>query len=149
MKVIAKFIFKASKDYSIHPNDITILSSVKENIAEIDYHLRTDPTLKQRTLTTLVDHELLSLPNYKKDEKKLERAKKIGFNLNSGVTKLLTIHSFKGFESPYIFLLINEKDSAEIIYTGITRAKEGIVILIDRNNSKHLDFFKEKLTEII
>ncbi len=148
LKNIADFIFQTAKNNIIHPNDITVLSSEKEKIADIDYYLRTEPHLQQRTLTTFVDKELLEKPNYKKDEIKLERAKKIGFNLNSGVTKLSTVHSFKGFESPYVFLIINDKDTAEIIYTGITRAKDAAIILINKNNTEYLEFFKENLKTI-
>ncbi len=148
LKNIADFIFQTAKNNIIHPNDITVLSSEKEKIADIDYYLRTEPHLQQRTLTTFVGKELLEKPNYKKDEIKLERAKKIGFNLNSGVTKLSTVHSFKGFESPYVFLIINDKDTAEIIYTGITRAKDAAIILINKNNTEYLEFFKENLKTI-
>jgi hypothetical protein len=49
---------------------------------------------------------------------------KIGFNLNSGITKLSTTHSFKGYESPLIILFFCDKDSAEIIYTGLLERRK-------------------------
>ncbi|MBK7413864.1 MAG: ATP-binding domain-containing protein [Dechloromonas sp.] len=61
--------------------------------------------------------------------------------------KLSTIHSFKGYESPNIFLFIHEKDSPEIVYTGLTRAKENIVVFI-KKGSKYADFCQERLGNI-
>lgn len=61
--------------------------------------------------------------------------------------KLSTFHSFKGYESPNIFLFINDKDSPEIVYTGLTKAKENIVVFI-KQGSKYADFFQERLDNI-
>jgi hypothetical protein len=69
------------------------------------------------------------------------------FNLNSGVMKLSSTHSFKGFESPFIFLLINNNDSPEMVFTGLTRAKENLMILLERD-SPYLDFFSKHLNKL-
>ena len=69
----------------------------------------------------------------------------MGFNLNSGVMKLSSTHSFKGFESPFIFLIINNNDSPEMVFTGLTRAKENLMILLE-GNSPYLDFFSKHLS---
>ena len=61
--------------------------------------------------------------------------------------KLSSTHSFKGFESPLIFLLVNNKDSPEMVFTGLTRAKENVVIFIE-SESRYFDFFAKHLTKL-
>jgi superfamily I DNA/RNA helicase len=85
-----------------------------------------------------------SLDEAKKKIKDVEKQKKYGFNLNSGVMKLSTTHSFKGFESPTIVLLIGERDEAEMVYTGITRARENILLFI-HEKSPFRAFFESTL----
>ena len=55
--------------------------------------------------------------------------------------KISTIHSFKGWESKMVFLIIdkyvaNDLALDEIIYTGITRCKEHLFI-INMNNEAY------------
>ncbi len=76
--------------------------------------------------------------------KDVEKQKKYSFNLNSGVMKLSTTHSFKGFESPTVVLLVGEKDKAEMVYTGLTRAKENIVVFAHERSS-YRGFFEARL----
>lgn len=76
--------------------------------------------------------------------KDVEKQKKYGFNLNSGVMKLSTTHSFKGFESPTVFLLVGDKDQAEMVYTGLTRAKENIIVFA-HEKTPYLPFFQANL----
>ena len=71
----------------------------------------------------------------------------MGFNLNSGLMKLSSTHSFKGFESPFVFLLVNKNDSPEMVFTGLTRAKENLMVLMDRGSS-YLDFFIKHLSKL-
>ena len=86
-------------------------------------------------------------PRFSKEEKKINVAKKVGFNLNSGVMKLSTIHSFKGYETPTVFLVIVDGDSPEMIYTGLTRAKENIVVFLP-DSSPYTDFFQSHLDDV-
>lgn len=58
--------------------------------------------------------------------------------------KLSTLHSFKGFESPTVFVIVNEPDGPELLYTGLTRAKENIVVLLPEG-SRYSDFFAKYL----
>jgi len=63
--------------------------------------------------------------------------KKLHFWFNSGTVKLSTIHSFKGWEASTLFLVIEEKYESgdfkmsfpELIYTGLTRSKENLIVL--------------------
>ncbi|NRS87780.1 hypothetical protein HNQ02_000687 [Flavobacterium sp. 7E] len=80
----------------------------------------------------------------KKDSIKLLRNnKKLHFYMNSGTVKLSTIHSFKGWESDIVFLIV-EKNHAnvegtfdEILYTGLTRTKKNLVIINFGNMEYH------------
>ena len=79
--------------------------------------------------------------------------KKIHFFMNSGTIKLSTVHSFKGWESELLFLIIEPKYHSntefdqsfdEIIYTGITRCRSNLIILNYGNEDYH-----ENLKEIV
>lgn len=63
----------------------------------------------------------------------IRRNKKMNFIMDCGMLKISTIHSFKGWESRAVFLIIenglNPTDSDELIYTGITRATERLSII--------------------
>jgi ATP-dependent exoDNAse (exonuclease V) alpha subunit len=61
--------------------------------------------------------------------------------------KLSTIHSFKGYESPIIFLIVGPKDSIEMVYTGLTRAREHIVVIIHQR-SEYREFFATHLEQV-
>ncbi|HOT32412.1 MAG TPA: UvrD-helicase domain-containing protein, partial [Petrotogaceae bacterium] len=59
---------------------------------------------------------------------------------NGHELKISTIQSFKGMEMDKVILLIGEDDQEELVYTGITRAREKLVI-INNGNGKYHDFF--------
>lgn len=61
--------------------------------------------------------------------------------------KLSSTHSFKGFESPFIFLIVHDGDSPEIVLTGLTRARENIVVYVQKN-SKFYEFFHRRLEDV-
>lgn len=140
------FLYKIARKYSIHPNDITVLGSKIKLLQEIDYNLRVNDFHKEKTITTFPSQEFVNRPGYSKEMRKIERAKKIGFNLNSGVMKISTTHSFKGFESPHVFLFVDEKDTPEVVYTGITRAKESIIIVMHSSDNPYYNFFIDHLS---
>ncbi len=134
-------IFNNIKDQNIHPNDATILCSKISTMREIDYIVRSK--FNEKTLTTFETKEMFESPHSREIDN-IRKIKKIGFNLNSGLLKLSTIHSFKGYESPTVFLIIDEHDHDEMIYVGITRAKFNIMIFLQKE-SKHQVFFSTTL----
>ena len=71
----------------------------------------------------------------------IRKNKKINFWMNCGMLKISTIHSFKGWESRAVFLIVeNEATQAEfdeLLYTGITRAKENLVVINFGNEVYH------------
>lgn len=75
-----------------------------------------------------------------KDYDYIREHKKARFYMHPGYMKISTIHSFKGWESKMIFLIIdkyvaNDQALDEIIYTGITRCKEHLYIINMNNES--------------
>lgn len=132
------------KDYNIHPNDVAILCSNIELLKNIDYHIRHN--YPDKTLTTFETLEMSK--KFPQEIDNIRKKKKIGFNLNNGMIKLSTIHSFKGFEVSTLFLIIDENDNEEIVYAGITRSKFNIMVFI-KENSKYNDFFNIDLERVI
>jgi hypothetical protein len=145
--LIATQIIDIAKEHDLHPNDISIISSQEIILRELDHVLRTSEMHKERTLCAFPSLEVTQHPKYSKKYQEISSAKKKGFNLNSGVMKLSSIHSFKGFESPLIFLLVNNKDSPEMVFTGLTRAKENLMVFLERD-SPYLEFFSQHLNRL-
>lgn len=144
---LAGQIIEIAKYHKIHPNDISIISSQEIILRELDHFLRTSDRHKELTLCTFPSLEVTQHPKYSKEYQKIGVAKKIGFNLNSGIMKLSSTHSFKGFESPLIFLIVNNSDSPEMVITGLTRAKESLMVLLERG-SPYWGFFSKHLNKL-
>ena len=81
--------------------------------------------------------------------------KKLHFRMNSGTIKISTVHSFKGWESETLFLILEKKfvgtESSlsfdEILYTGLTRSRSNLV-LINFGNAEYHDKVKELVKKI-
>lgn len=71
----------------------------------------------------------------------IRKNKKINFRMDCGVVKISTIHSFKGWESRVVFLIIDnqtvKRESDELIYTALTRAREHLIIINLGNGAYH------------
>lgn len=147
MDELAEKIIEIAKGNMIHPNDISIISSQEFILRELDHVLRTSDRHKERTLCAFPSLEVTQHAKYSKKYQEISSAKKKGFNLNSGVMKLSSTHSFKGFESPFIFLLVNNKDSPEMVFTGLTRAKQNVVVFLEED-SPYLEFFRKHLNAL-
>lgn len=80
--------------------------------------------------------EILSL-----DYEGVRRNMKFNFQMNTGNIKLSSIHSFKGWESDTVFLLLPPEKTSdsfdELIYTGLTRARSKLFIINLGNNEYH------------
>jgi superfamily I DNA/RNA helicase len=140
---LVKIIFELIRAKDIHPNDICILAQNIELLRNIDYIIRRE--FNEKTLTTFETKEVYEHLSDQKlfdlEIKSVRRIKKIGFRLNGGTIKLSTIHSFKGWEIPTLFLIIDSNVDEEI-YTAITRARHNIIILNTTSN-KYYKFFKD------
>lgn len=80
--------------------------------------------------------------------KMIRNNKKIHFHMNSGTVKVSTIHSFKGWESETIFLILEnfnfQMTFDEILYTGITRSRANLILINYGNKDYYI-----KLNELI
>ncbi|HOH97903.1 MAG TPA: UvrD-helicase domain-containing protein [Candidatus Cloacimonadota bacterium] len=135
------------QENNIHPSDTTILNSRIALIREIDYCIR---QTGEKTTTTFETKEIYDLLSSKTPSKliviaeleKIRRNKKRHFWMKSGTMKLSTIHSFKGWEIHTAIVIIeseedmSEFESAELIYTGLTRARVNLLI-INTGNAKY------------
>lgn len=88
-----------------------------------------------------------------KSLKLIRNNKKLHFHKNSGTIKLSTIHSFKGWDSEMLVLILEKKFSKmelsfdEILYTGITRCRANLV-LINFGNEEYHDKLKEMIEKV-
>jgi superfamily I DNA/RNA helicase len=149
----------AINETNSHDNDVCFQSSRVEVLRLIDKDVR--DRLRKKTNTMFESQEIYEklkidfTKDGKTDEEKLRREidnirrnKKFNFWMNTGTTKLSTIHSFKGWEINTLFLLIenesdeeNEFTTDELIYTAITRCRQNLII-INIGNDRYDDFFK-------
>lgn len=135
------------KTYNIHPSDIGFLSAKVDNLRELDYLIRHE--LKEKTETTFETKEYfeklkVEYPNkstFQDKIQKIRRNKKNHFWMKTGTTKLSSIHSFKGWETHTLFLLIEPEEdsnkqfeSVELVYTGLTRARLNLFVFNMGNN---------------
>jgi len=146
---------------SIHDNDICLQACKVEILRSVDQQIRVSKHQRTNTMFETAEvYEKLKVQmtdlNGNIDSKKLKkeldvirRNKKFNFWMNSGTVKLSTIHSFKGWEVPTLFLIIEPEElentgdftSDELIYTAITRCRQNLII-INLGNAKYDQFFK-------
>lgn len=156
----------------IHSSDAGILCSKVELLREIDNLIRTKKN--ENTATTFESSEEFHTIKSEEEKKLIEKGtkqeelqyhiskamhdrledlrkiRKNHFWMKTGTVKLSTVHSFKGWEIDTLFLFIeNEEDgneftNAELIYTGLTRARKNLIIF-NLGNSKYDQFFKDEI----
>ncbi|WP_250720567.1 UvrD-helicase domain-containing protein [Bacteroides fragilis] len=154
---IYKIYVGSVRKFNIHPSDVTILSSKIEILRDIEYHINTQ--LKENTTTTFETKEeyekckascQVNDSEFKKRIDNIRRNKKNHFWMKTGTVKLSSIHSYKGWESHTVMLIIEPEDEStnnepvELIYTAITRAQVNLFIL-NMGNDKFDSFFKENI----
>lgn len=143
------------KAYKIHPSNVCFLSAKVDFLREIDFLIRKE--LKENTITTFetkefwdkLKEDINSDSDFQKKIEDIRRNKKNHFWMKTGTTKLSSIHSFKGWESHTIFLLIESEDgnqfeSVELVYTGLTRAQLNLFVF-NMGNDFYDDFFNRKM----
>lgn len=158
-------------EFKIDAKDIVILSQTCDILRDIeDFYRKNTGRETMTTFESKLQYERLKAKHNIKDEdgpltylfrndiKQIRRNKKVHFSMETDVVKLSTIHSYKGWEAPTVILImlpeqaeeqkkyaVREKEnSAELIYTAITRCKENLFI-INCGNEKYHQFFYEYL----
>lgn len=143
-------IFEYIQQHETHPNDIVIIAKEVSLLRKLDQKIR-DQT-NEKTDTTFESEETYQeLKNRNKNDtsvldsrlEQIRKSKKFAFNANSGLLKLSTVHSFKGFESSTVIYIVTEYDNDEMVYTGITRSKKDLLAFVHKN-SLYLSFFKNQ-----
>ena len=163
-------VYSVLEKNKIHSSDAGILCSKVEILRAIDFLIRT--VKNEKTVATFESQE--EFDKIKNDETKkliekgvaegdikfhinkvmhdkledIRKIKKNHFWMKTGTVKLSTVHSFKGWEIETLFLFIeNEEDeftNAELIYTGLTRARKNLIVF-NLGNRKFDDFFKSEI----
>lgn len=139
--------------------NIVILASRTDILKELDYKYR-QVTGKETTVTFVSKENEESVWNvnghdsfkYKKDIDRLEKVEKNRFTMETDYLKLSTVQSFKGWEANTVICIIQNALfgddrvilSPELIYTGITRARENLLV-INLNNLRYHDFFNDNI----
>lgn len=161
------------QNFNIEPKDVVILSQTCDILRDLDYSYRKRTNFS--TMTTFESKEQYDMLKtkhnitedspitykFRNDIKQIRRNKKIHFTMDIPVVKISTIHSYKGWESPSVILILEpegddciekysvrpNENSAELIYTAITRCKENLFI-INCGNEKYHNFFNDFCSKI-
>ncbi len=161
---LAKYIYKQIINHKLNSNDVTILSSRIRMLRDLDSKLRKES--KENTNIMFESREeYMQLCPYSKtglevnsEIEKIRKNRKANFWMNRGTIKLSTIHSFKGWESPALFLVIENnivtnprlnknrpsEFSDELVYTGLTRC-QNFLFVINVGNPIYDEFFSKSL----
>lgn len=163
-------VYSVLEKNKIHSSDAGILCSKVDILRAMDFSIRI--IKNEKTATTFESQE--EFDTIKNDETKklidkgiaegdvkfninkamhdkledIRKIKKNHFWMKTGTIKLSTIHSFKGWEIDTLFLFIaNEEDeftNAELVYTGLTRARKNLIVF-NLGNKKFEDFFNSEI----
>lgn len=165
---IAQYIFKQMNNHQLNSNDVTILSTRISMLRYLDATIKEVSKEKTNIMFETQEeynqimqmHFINSRPE---DEiRKIRKNRKANFWMNRGTIKLSTIHSFKGWESPAVFLVIENDVAAdnliklqdgatfprkfadEMVYTGMTRC-QNFLFVINLGNPLYDSFFVSEL----
>ncbi len=162
---IARFIRDTAASESLHNNDIVVLAPGVDFIRELSnaYADLTGEKINTMCETKKTYEEIAQKyepPSpgsnmcweMKRDIEKVRRFKKVHFRQNRGLVSFSSILSFKGLESPAVFLIVGTDDSKtedgtpillaeeELMYVGITRARNKLFVL-NFGDSRYETFF--------
>lgn len=162
---IATYVFRQIIEHQFNSNDITILSSRTKMLRYLNGKLQEVSKEKTNIMFETEEEFRSLLPNaqtgYEKNREieKIRKNRKANFWMNRGTFKLSTIHSFKGWESPVLFLVVEDniknynsliqtefngfkpiEFSDELVYTGFTRC-QNFLFIININNVAYHNFF--------
>lgn len=132
-------------------NDISVLSNSESLISDVEVKLRLNSFKYksfEKTATTFRPKSDVDVESREGEIGK--RAAKMGFYRNIGPIKFSTIHSFKGWETKNVILVLADKWGEDItdtvkhrlVYTGLSRANNNLIIINDAGNSDYNEFFE-------
>ncbi|MBE9142362.1 nuclease-related domain-containing DEAD/DEAH box helicase [Planktothrix mougeotii] len=153
-KDIFCLIQKEILDLNIHPNDLVILAPTHEAVRTLEYQFRKEAhectthagETEEEYKNLLAKSERNNVknpekdPSFKRGLEEIRRGRKLHFWPNAGTVKLSTIHSFKGWETHTLVLIISNTDKIkeegslnELIYTALTRARKNLIVIDSTN----------------
>ena len=132
-------------------NDICVLSNSESLISDVEVQLRLNSSKHKafrENATTFRPKADVGVESSTGEVGK--RAAKMRFYRNSGPVKFSTIHSFKGWETRNVILVLTDKwaegvtDTVRhrLVYTGLSRANNNMIIINDAGNSDYDEFFE-------
>lgn len=132
-------------------NDICVLSNSESLISDVEVQLRLNSHKYKafdKTATTFRPKSDVDVESREGEIGK--RAAKMRFYRNSGPIKFSTIHSFKGWETKNIILVLADKWGEDVtdtikhrlVYTGLSRTNNNLIIINDAGNSDYDEFFE-------
>ncbi|MCM1140691.1 MAG: UvrD-helicase domain-containing protein [Muribaculum sp.] len=145
--VIGDICNRVMEEMQISSSDVAIVSNHIPVLRSIDDYLRKNCNRETKTAFATIDeinqvHQSGAIfPE--RDIKNIDRSKKIHFTVENQCVKISSIHSFKGWETPNLILIIEPTESnSELIYTALTRARERVIV-INCGNKKYHSFFSD------
>ncbi len=167
-ETLANYIIRIILKYHLDSKDVAVLGQSINLLRDLEesYELLS----KQKAMTNFETSEQYrqvtmnenSPTIIQKNLEDIRRVAKTHFTTNCKEIKMSTIHSFKGWESPTVILILQpemqfgedfngykiqgRENSPALIYTAITRAKCNLFIL-NLNNSKYHSFFIESIQQ--
>jgi len=176
---ISKAYFTFVNEHGVHDNDIAILCSKVRYLREVDLqirkkNIRTNVMFESvEILQRICDNRKMNYEVFlgieangglmrsskeiqqkyrlvKENIEEYRKNKKLHFYLNPGLVKLSTTHSFKGWDSHTLILILDQENHAgeeftndELVYTALTRCKQNLIV-INLGNEKYNNFFRMK-----
>lgn len=151
--------------YGLNPKDVVVLSESINILRDIEKCYVDAQTHSMTNFETADQYaelrrKQLSPALFHKDLKEIRRAAKTHFTTDCDCIKLSTIHSFKGWESKNVILIlqpemheesmyegysvVERENTPALIYTALTRAQCNLFI-INLGNQKYHSFFQNNI----
>lgn len=153
-------------EYKLNTRNVVVLAESINVLRDIEKFYTTTNIRCMTNFETAQEYEVLQLKQgsspslLQKDLKEIRRAAKTHFTTDTDDIKLSTIHSFKGWESKSVILILQPEMSSDdkydsyfiqerenhpaLIYTALTRAKCNLFIL-NVGNAKYHTFFQTNI----
>lgn len=162
---LCQYIRWILQEYNLNTRDVVVMAESINILRDIEKVYMTTGKRCMTNFETAEEYEKLiraqTDPNhFQKDMKEIRHAAKTHFTTDTDDMKLSTIHSFKGWESESVILIlqpemsdnvkldgyyVHERDNIPaLIYTALTRAKCNLFIL-NLGNTKYHSFFQTNI----
>jgi len=138
VEVLAETLHRIHEEYEIPHSDVAVLGSSSKLLRLCEKHYRHTCACETKCMFLQqeeYDELQKSGRNVSRTIDGRERLLKLHFHANKDAVTFSTIHSYKGFEADTIIAIIQsqvkekEQSELELIYTGLTRARENLFLI--------------------